>query len=100
MTKPNADFYRLGDWNAACFRCGRKFKASMLQKTWQGYWVCKDDWQPRHPQDFVKNEPDVQTPPWSQPQTDEFLAFCGINSRSSVSGFSVGGCWVTGLVVT
>lgn len=62
-----ADFLKLGDWNAQCYMCGRKFKASTMKRHWQGYYVCKDDWEPRHPQDFVRGTKDIQTPPWTQP---------------------------------
>lgn len=62
-----ADYLALGDWNAVCFECGRKRKASMLRKHWQGYYVCSEHWEPRQPQDFVRNVPDVMTVPWAQP---------------------------------
>jgi len=62
-----ADYLQLGDWNTVCYECGKKFKASMLKKHWQGYWVCPTCWEPRHPQDFVKAVQDVVTPPWVQP---------------------------------
>jgi len=62
-----ADFLALGDWNAVCYECGKKKKASTLKKHWQGYWVCPSCWEPRHPQDFVRAVQDVQTPPWVQP---------------------------------
>lgn len=63
-----ADFLRLGDWNAVCYECGRKFKASTMKRQWQGYYVCQDHWTPRQPQDFVRGTKDVQTPPWTQAQ--------------------------------
>lgn len=63
---PN-DYYASGDWNAVCYECGRKFKASQLKRHWQGYYVCAKHWEPRHPQDFVRGVQDVQTPPWTQP---------------------------------
>lgn len=50
----SADHYRPGDWNVRCDRCGKKMKASEARKTWQGYYVCEKDWEPRHPQDFVR----------------------------------------------
>lgn len=62
-----ADHLDLGDYNAVCFECGRKFKASMLMKHWQGYFVCESCWEPRQPQDFARAVPDNQTPPWVQP---------------------------------
>lgn len=74
LIKGKADYLALGDWNAVCFECGRKFKASQLLRNWQGYWVCSKHWEPRHPQDFVRAIPDIQTPPWVQPmQADIFI---------------------------
>lgn len=47
--------------------CGRKRKASELVKNWQGMYRCPVHNEVRHPQDFVRAVPDVQTPPWVQP---------------------------------
>lgn len=66
-----ADQLVLGDWNAVCYQCGRKRKASTLVRHWQGYYVCSEHWEPRQPQDFVRSVPDVQTPPWTQPMESE-----------------------------
>ena len=62
------DYLELGDWNAVCWVCGNKRKASKLKKHWQGYWVCPEHWEARHPQDFVKGITEKPTPPWVQPQ--------------------------------
>lgn len=70
-----ADFYESGDYNAACFECGRKRKASTLKKNWQGYWVCPEHWEPRQPQDFVRGATDQVSVPWAQPQTDEYAQY-------------------------
>jgi len=70
MSFPNkgqADYLALGDWNARCSMCGAKFKASQLVRNWQGMMRCKRCNEPRHPQDFVRGIPDIQTPPWTQP---------------------------------
>lgn len=63
-----ADFLKLGDYNAQCFECGRKFKFSMLKQHWKGYYVCPDHWEPRQPQDFVRGSVDNQSVPYAQPQ--------------------------------
>lgn len=90
-----ADFLRLGDWNAACFRCGRKIKASEAKKTWQNYWVCPEHWEPRQPQDFVRGVPDNPAPPWAQPQVaPQWLLFCTPNGRTGIVGYAVAGCAV------
>ena len=70
----NSDHFVLGDYNAVCYECGRKRKASKLTKHWQGYYVCPDHNEPRHPQDFTGKVP-AETPiPWSQPPSDQFIA--------------------------
>ena len=61
-----ADYLALGDWNVVCFQCGLKRKASMMERNWQGYWVCPEHNEPRQPQDFVRSVPDNETPPWVQ----------------------------------
>jgi len=67
--------YKHGDWNAICDRCGFKYKASELKKTWDGLWVCKKDWEPRHPQDKIRGIPDDPSVPFTRPDpTDVFVA--------------------------
>lgn len=65
--KGRADYYESGGWNTVCYECGRKRKAFSLMRHWQGYYVCPEHWEARHPQDFVRGVQDVQTPPWTQP---------------------------------
>lgn len=65
----------LGDWNALCDSCGRKFKASSLQKRWDGLIVCSEDWEQRHPQDLLRVQREQISVPWSRPYPaqDTFL---------------------------
>lgn len=66
--------YIKGDWNAICDVCGRKMKASQLKKRWDGVMVCSVDWEPRHPQDFVRGVADFQAPVFTRPeQEDTFI---------------------------
>ena len=58
-----ADYLRDGDWNAICDECGKKFKASQLKLRWDGFMVCQRDWEPRHPQDFVRGYTSGLRPP-------------------------------------
>ena len=92
-----ADWLDLGNWNAVCYECGRKRKASTLMRNWQGYYVCPEHWEPRQPQDFVRSVPDVQTPPWAQPMpADVFLNACTPNGSSAIPGDAVPGCAIPG----
>lgn len=53
MTK----FYS-GDWLIICDVCSKKIKSSESKKRWDGLIVCEDDFEFRHPQDFVRAKTD------------------------------------------
>lgn len=88
----------LGDWNAACSECGRKRKASELVKNWQGMWRCPEHNEARHPQEYVRAVPDIQTPPWTQPQNDVFAAVCFPNDQTAIAGIGIAGCMIAGFI--
>lgn len=98
-SRGRADFYDAGSWNAVCYECGRKRKAGELKKHWQGYFVCPEHWEARHPQDYARSVPDTQTPPWTQPMpADQFVSgLCTIEGRSAYAGLAVAGCSISGL---
>jgi hypothetical protein len=92
-----ADYLDLGDWNATCYECGRKKKASYLRKHWQGYYVCPEHWEPRQPQDFVRSVPDNMTVPWAQPQEDVFInPLCNLEGQSAVPDMAMPNCAIPG----
>jgi hypothetical protein len=93
-----ADKLVLGDWNASCYFCGFKYKASQLLKHWQGFYVCEKCWEPRHDQDFVRGVPDEQPPPWTQPDSDVFVGVCTPNSISAYPGYAQPGCVIPGYI--
>lgn len=71
----NIGYFKPGDNNAICDRCGRPFKASQLKRTWDGLYVCARDWEPRHPQDYARARPDDQSVQINRPATEpEFTA--------------------------
>lgn len=89
--------YVPGAWNADCALCGRSFKSFELRKHWQGQWRCRDCWETRHPQEFVRSAPREQPPPWTQELGHEALgAVCFPNGTTSIAGFSTSGCWIAG----
>ena len=66
--------YAKGDYNVICDYSGRKVKASECKKTWDGFFVHKDYWEPRHPQDFVRGTVDEQKVPIARPEApDQFV---------------------------
>lgn len=68
------NYYKPGDWNAICDRCGFKFKASDLRLEWTGLRVCEKDFELRHPQDFLRAKPDKIVVPWTRKEPDEATA--------------------------
>lgn len=90
--KGRADFYSPGDWNASCSMCGRKRKASTMVRNWQGLYRCPEHNEPRQPQDFVRGTQDVQTVPWSQPETDIDIQICTFNGVSAIPDFALPDC--------
>lgn len=88
-----ADYLALGDWNCACWECGKKRKASSMRKHWKGYYVCSEHWEPREAQDFVRAVPDNQTPPWMQPQpVDSFTTRCSGEDQTAIPRRAIPGC--------
>ena len=59
-----------GSYNAICDVCGLKYKASALLKRWDGLMVCKWDWEPRHPQEFIRAKNDNVPLPFIRPDSD------------------------------
>ena len=66
--------YVSGDWNLYCDVCNKKIKASESKERWDGYRVCKDDWEPRQPLDFIRARLDKISVPFVRgPGPDVFV---------------------------
>lgn len=67
--------YVKGDYKTTCDVCGRRYLASQLRQRWDGLMTCKDDYEERHPQDFVRARVDNLSVPWSRPEpSNTFVA--------------------------
>jgi hypothetical protein len=72
--------YRHGEWLAHCDVCQRRYYASELRKRWDNLMVCKEDFETRHPQDFVRSTgPDPKPLPWTRPDSDGIEATLPVN---------------------
>jgi hypothetical protein len=66
--------YIKGDYNVICDMTGFKVKASTCRLVWDGHFVKHSEWEPRHPQDFVKGVPDMKPVPIARPEpADKFI---------------------------
>lgn len=66
----SANYYKEGDFNRICDLCGFKAKASRTRKQWNNLIVCKNHWEPQHPQDFLKAKVDKQWVEDARPDSD------------------------------
>ena len=97
--------YKSGDWWAICDVCSKKVKASKTKMRWDGLIVCPEDFEHRHPQDFIKVRQDKITVPFLRPRPqDTFVSVsytgntltCTPMSRFGVSGIGISGCATAG----
>jgi hypothetical protein len=81
--------YISGEWNVTCDVCSKKIKAHEARQRWDGFIVCPDDFETRHPQDFVKAQTDKITVPFVRPlETPAFLLRETINESVAVEDSS------------
>lgn len=59
------NYYKPGAWNIRCMICDRKIKSTEIKKRWDGIWCCPEDWEPRHPLDFLRGVPERITVPFN-----------------------------------
>lgn len=62
MPHPRSPGFQPGNYWAVCDRCGFDYRIRELRMTWDGLLVCEKDWEPRHPQDFVRGVSDTIAP--------------------------------------
>ena len=66
--------YKSGDWLVICDSCSKKIKASKSKERWDGFRVCSECWEPRHPMDFIRARADKISVPFTRPQpADVFI---------------------------
>lgn len=61
------------EYNAECDVCGWKYPASELLQRWDGYMVCKGDWEPRNILDFYEPRSDAHLLPFTRPPQEVFI---------------------------
>lgn len=90
--------YKAYQWNIICDVCGFEFKSGQIRKRWDGVLVCKEDWEPDHPQKYIKVHSDPVPVPADlirQEPPDTFVIVCTRYTSQSIAGVGVAGCMVT-----
>lgn len=99
------NWYKSGEWNVFCMVCNRKIKAGDARKRWDGLIVCEDDYENRHPMDFLRlRQERISVPFTSDTSFDEFVGpdyppypYCTPSGSSGMVGYMVAGCARPGL---
>lgn len=68
------NFFRAGSYYQICDVCGHKYHMEEMRKRWDGMIVCKDDFESRHPMDFLRVREDKQSVSNARPRpSDSFI---------------------------
>ena len=88
--------YTAGEHWVQCDRCASVIRQSDSMKTWDNLVVCPDDWEIRHPQDFVRGRADdIGSKGYVRSEsTDVFVTSC---SPTAIAGIGVAGCAIAGI---
>ena len=87
--------YTSGDWLILCDVCNKKIKASESKKRWDGFVVCAEDFEMRHPQDFIRVRSDKISVPFTRPRTTDvftdvpYISIYVENDYTEVLGFGI-----------
>lgn len=73
--------YESGNYWMVCDRCGFDYRRSNMKEEWNNLWVCKECWEPRHPQDKLRSKKDKQSVQDARPpKTPVFLSAGDVTS--------------------
>ena len=96
--KTRSPGYRPGDNWVACEVCGLNVLSSGAKRRWDGVIVCPEDWEARHPQDFVRARKDRQRPNLARPEPTDVVAANRIcSSRTAKTGVATATCAISGV---
>ena len=99
------NWFKSGEWNVYCMVCNRKIKAGTALKRWDGLIVCPEDYENRHPMDFLRSRQERISVPFSSDTSFNTFngpdyppyPFCTAEGASGVAGWAVAGCARPGL---
>jgi hypothetical protein len=87
-----------GDHWVTCPICEEAVRKHTMKRRWDGLWVCEKDYDPRHPQEFVRTKQDKLSPPQpvNPPPTESFVTPGTCSTRTAVAGEAIAGCAIAG----
>jgi len=85
--------YSPGKWNIICDVCGWEFKSTEVRKRWDGLIVCHKDWEPDHPQKFLRVRSDPRPVPFIRDEPeDTFTYVCYMYANQAYADIAEADC--------
>ena len=92
----NPGYRPMNHW-VSCDSCGFDIRASDIRETWDNRLVCPADWEPRHPQEFVRAKKDtIAARHPVRPEPAPIYIDDGCDGTTSVAGAAIAGDSVSG----
>jgi hypothetical protein len=80
-------------YKMACMRCGFWFPSTELKKEWTGLYVCKADFETRHPQTLMKVHGEKAFPDIvSKDGVDVHRYYCDVSTNSAYADLGTADC--------
>lgn len=94
-------YYKPGSWNVICQLCGRQFKSDEIRKRWDGLMVCHNDYETRHPLDFIRATPERASVPYTSPEpTDTFVYVPRFSDAVAAADIGTADYAIVGYIIT
>lgn len=89
--------YKAGLHLFVCDVCGFELTSDKKRKRWDNLIVCPDDWEPDHPQKYIRVQPDGQpvSDPRPEPE-DDFTVMCYMYASHPYADMAEADCAVVG----
>lgn len=72
-----------------CDVCGFHYRRSQMKQRWDKAWVCHKDWEPRHPQDFVRGVKEKINVPVARPDSTDFTNSTTLTANAAKDAFTI-----------
>lgn len=83
-------YFKSGTWNFICDVCGRKYKSDEGLRRWDGAMVCHQDYELRHPMDFLRGRKEKISVPWVRDEpADQYIVPGNPGSDHDINGHPI-----------
>ena len=97
MPHPRISKYKSGDHWVVCDVCGFEYRRNIMKQTWDNKVVCPEDYETRHPLDFVRvRAEDTGAAGLVRVPSAETFVSLTCSTREAIAGEAIAGCAIAG----